>query len=261
VTDLPAEFKEIATICKATEVVIGSHIVIGVADARDLHSGLQVGRRFTTWIEERIEKYGFREGSDYEVSHLPNLGSGGKARGGEPIKVYCLTLDMAKELSMVENNEQGRRARRYFIWAENAARRLATGELMTSENRTIMGGIAKAVFEKGIATTNAKVDALAAGQREMKDSLAKAMAEIKAVTAGFDPQQGVVTDFKPMLDILKESGVGKRGKNFVRQCSDRMVRWCIARERTKFVRESRETRRRLFCVEAARDWLTQEGRR
>jgi hypothetical protein len=46
---------------------------------------------------------------------------------------------------MVENNERGRLVRRYFIWAEDVARRLATGELLTEENRAIIGGIASGV--------------------------------------------------------------------------------------------------------------------
>ncbi|MDR2194716.1 MAG: antA/AntB antirepressor family protein [Treponema sp.] len=42
-------------------------------NARDLHASLGVGRDFSTWIKDRIEKYGFTEGSDY---HLPKRGGG-----------------------------------------------------------------------------------------------------------------------------------------------------------------------------------------
>lgn len=46
-----------------------------------------------------------------------------QTRGGNKKETtdYHLTLDMAKELSMVENNEQGRAARRYFIECERRA--------------------------------------------------------------------------------------------------------------------------------------------
>jgi phage anti-repressor protein len=127
---IPAEFAEISTICKATEVVIGGRTVIGIADARNLHAGLKVGRRYTTWIRDRIRKYGFGGGADFEVfNRNGQLIDFVASQNGEADveHVYRLTLDMAKELAMVENNDQGRMARRYFIWAEDVARRLAMG--------------------------------------------------------------------------------------------------------------------------------------
>jgi len=57
VSNLPAEFVKISTICKATEVVIGGRTVMGIADARYLHEGLGVGRDCSTWINDRIAKY------------------------------------------------------------------------------------------------------------------------------------------------------------------------------------------------------------
>ena len=87
-----------------------------LVDARTLHAGRGVGVRFNDWVRRRIRKYGFTENQDYysEVSKTPN--------GGRPTTDYLLTLDMAKELAMVENNEQGREIRRYFIGVEKAAR-------------------------------------------------------------------------------------------------------------------------------------------
>ncbi len=86
-----------------------------LCDARDLHSFLAVGRDFSTWVKDRIEQYGFAEGEDFS----PILG---KSTGGRPCVEYHLTLDMAKELAMVENNDQGRQVRRYFIAMERQAR-------------------------------------------------------------------------------------------------------------------------------------------
>ena len=98
-----------------------------LCNARDLHVFLQVGRDFSDWIKYRIAQYGFVEGDDYLlVFGSPNLGNQ-KGRGGNRRTVadYNLTLDMAKELAMVENNERGRQARRHFI----ACERLALEEL------------------------------------------------------------------------------------------------------------------------------------
>lgn len=88
---------------------------VSTVDARELHAFLEVGKRFTTWVQDRIQKYGFIEGQDF----LPELG---KSIGGRPSTEYHLTLDMAKELAMVENNEKGREARRFFIEAEKKLR-------------------------------------------------------------------------------------------------------------------------------------------
>ncbi len=84
------------------------------------------GDRFATWIKKRIKDYGFAENEDYSIvleitETIRNYGIStrkGKSRRTE----YLLTLDMAKELSMVENNEQGKMARRYFISCEKALR-------------------------------------------------------------------------------------------------------------------------------------------
>ncbi len=93
-----------------------------LCNARDLHAFLQVRRDFTNWIKLRIAKYGFVEKQDFvcfEDLSSPNLASS-KARQ-QITKNYHLTLDMAKELAMVENNERGRQARRHFIACERMA--------------------------------------------------------------------------------------------------------------------------------------------
>ena len=86
-------------------------------NARELHAWLKVGKRFASWITERIEKYGFTENLDYFIT-IPNFGNGlsaqskGKivdAKTGKVLpKNYILSVDMAKELAMVENSEIGK---------------------------------------------------------------------------------------------------------------------------------------------------------
>lgn len=91
-----------------------------VVDARRLHAFLGVGRDFSTWIADRIQEYDFAEGEDFS----PVLGKG---RGGRPSIDYFLTLDMAKELAMVERSAKGREARRYLIDCECQFRQLQQG--------------------------------------------------------------------------------------------------------------------------------------
>lgn len=85
-------------------------------DARDLHAFLEVGKEFANWIKDRVEQYGFAQDIDYTV-----FAETGK-NGGRPLKQYHLTLDMAKELSMVERNTKGKEARQYFIECERMAK-------------------------------------------------------------------------------------------------------------------------------------------
>jgi len=92
-----------------------------LCDARTLHAFMQVKRDFTNWIKGRIRKFHFVAGVDFiEIENLssPDLASS-KSRA-QKLTDYHLTLDMAKELSMVENNDMGRQARRYFIACEAA---------------------------------------------------------------------------------------------------------------------------------------------
>lgn len=68
-------------------------------DARALHGWLGNRDRFATWVKDRITQYGFAEGEDY-------FGLSRKT-GGRPRTDYLLTVDMAKELSMVERTDKG----------------------------------------------------------------------------------------------------------------------------------------------------------
>ncbi|WP_100008877.1 antA/AntB antirepressor family protein [Escherichia coli] len=90
-----------------------------LCNARNLHAFLGVGKRFASWITERIAEYGFVENQDYMIASQIREAKG---RGGHNRKEYHLTLDTAKELAMVERNEKGRQIRRYFIECEKKLR-------------------------------------------------------------------------------------------------------------------------------------------
>ncbi|HBM3435595.1 TPA: phage antirepressor KilAC domain-containing protein [Listeria innocua] len=87
-------------------------------DARMLHEKLLVNTRFNDWISRMIGNYGYENGLDF-YSTLSKT-------NGRPSTNYFLTLDTAKELAMVQNNEMGRAIRKYFIEVEKQARKLAT---------------------------------------------------------------------------------------------------------------------------------------
>src|SRR5690606_4553725 len=97
-----------------------------IVDGRELHNALEVSSRFADWIKNRISKYGFVENEDFvTVSNILE-------NGGRQID-YVLKIDMAKELAMVENNEQGRKARRYFIAVEKKLESLTAPSYMIDD--------------------------------------------------------------------------------------------------------------------------------
>ncbi|QQT44886.1 Phage anti-repressor protein [Sphingobacterium multivorum] len=87
---------------------------VSTVSARDLYMFLEVKRDFTTWCKAMFE-YGFIEGKDFTPIW-------GKSTGGRPSINYALTLDTAKEISMIQRSAKGRQARQYFIECERIAK-------------------------------------------------------------------------------------------------------------------------------------------
>ncbi|UNE55274.1 antA/AntB antirepressor family protein [Bartonella machadoae] len=108
---------------------------VQTVNARELHVFLEIGKDFSTWITDRINKYNLLENQDFVCS--PILGS--KGRGGHNRKDYYLTLSVAKELSMLENNKKGREARLYFIECEKLAKQVVTPQVDYSSPQVMLG--------------------------------------------------------------------------------------------------------------------------
>jgi anti-repressor protein len=128
-------------------------------NARDLHDFLENGDHFSTWIKERIQQFGFIEGTDFQSYSAPAE----KPTGGRPSKEYALSLDMAKELSMVERNENGRRARQYFIACENKLKEQSQINLEDpAVMRSLLLGYTEKVLslEASVSSLTPKADAL-----------------------------------------------------------------------------------------------------
>jgi phage anti-repressor protein len=111
---------------------------VQLCDARTLHTFMIVLRDFSTWIKGRIRKFGFVEGVDFITAKnlsSPDLVSA-KSRA-QTLTDYHLTLNMAKELAMVENNAKGREARRYFIDCEKKALAAPSAPYSVSPDQTL----------------------------------------------------------------------------------------------------------------------------
>ena len=97
---------------------------VNTVSARELHGFLGSKRQFSNWITYQIEAFGFVEDADFIT--INNF------EYSPPRKEYYLTIDMAKELSMVERNAKGKEARLYFIECERLAKQAPSHNLPTT---------------------------------------------------------------------------------------------------------------------------------
>lgn len=86
-----------------------------LVNGRDLHEFLDATERYSTWFDRMI-KYGFEENIDYVGCKTFNT----LAR--QELQDHAMTIDMAKEISMLQRNEKGKQARQYFIEVEKQAK-------------------------------------------------------------------------------------------------------------------------------------------
>lgn len=92
---------------------------------RELHEFLQIGRDYSNWFKQMVE-YGFTEGQDFTPISA-------KSTGGRPSIDHAITLDMAKELGMIQRTELGRQIRQYFIEVEKWAKGTPAIDLSTPQ--------------------------------------------------------------------------------------------------------------------------------
>ncbi|HEF9377568.1 TPA: antA/AntB antirepressor family protein [Campylobacter coli] len=104
---------------------------INSANAREIFYYLNSLQDYSNWIKNRINQYDFIENQDYIIELVYTK--------GRPRKEYYVTLDMAKELCMVENNEKGRQARRYFIECEKRLKNLEQEKMQKLAFRQSLG--------------------------------------------------------------------------------------------------------------------------
>lgn len=82
--------------------------------ARELHEQLHIGTKFTTWFE-RMKEYGFTEGNEF----FPKMGETSES-GGRPSVDYDISVDMAKQICMIQRTPEGKQCRQYLLDLEKA---------------------------------------------------------------------------------------------------------------------------------------------
>ena len=126
--------------------------------ARELYEFLEVKDHFRTWFPRMCE-YGFEEGKDFRAFFR-------ESTGGRPSQDAEITIDMAKELCMLQRNEKGKQARRYFLQLErdwNSPEKVMARALQIAErkihtmNEKIEADAPKVLFANSVAASNSSI--------------------------------------------------------------------------------------------------------
>lgn len=86
-------------------------------NGRTLHAALTIGGDYRHWMR-RMCDYGFEEGEDFNVVIFDRVETEGSRTVTRSVETCMMTIDMAKEICMIQRSETGRRIRKYFIDCE-----------------------------------------------------------------------------------------------------------------------------------------------
>lgn len=136
-----------------------------MVDGRSLHEFLQVGTEYRHWFPRMVE-YGFVEGVDFRSKMTET-----SASGGRPSINHEMTIDMAKEISMLQRTERGKQARQYFLECEkrlkampvlSPAEQMAQGllaaqKLLAEKEQKITEMTPKAIFADAVSASKTSI--------------------------------------------------------------------------------------------------------
>lgn len=90
-----------------------------VVNGRELHEFLEIGTAYKDWFPRMVE-YGFIENEDFNPLKIERVQLEGNRYVAREVLDHALSIDMAKEISMIQRNEKGKQARQYFLQVEKA---------------------------------------------------------------------------------------------------------------------------------------------
>ena len=173
--------------------------------ARELHEFLRVNSHFKDWFPRMCE-YGFSENTDYTLLIFEH------PQNHQPTRDYALTIDMAKELCMIQRNERGKQARQYFIQLEkdwNSPEKVMARALRIAEGKIKQLSEVKATLEVKVEQDKPKVLFAEAVSAAKTSILIGELAKILK-------QNGVDTGEKRLFQWLREKGylIRRRGTDY-----------------------------------------------
>lgn len=175
-----------------------------VIRGRQLHEALEVKTQYKDWFP-RMTEYGFEEGVDFNPLKIEQVRFEGRRQVTREVTDHVISLDMAKEISMIQRSEQGKKARQYFIQVEKAwnspemimkrALQIADKKINALEEQIRLDK-PKTIFADAVATSKTSI---------LVGELAKIL-----------KQNGVETGQKRFFEYLRENGflIKRKGTDY-----------------------------------------------
>ena len=205
-----------------------------LVSARELHEFLEINTRFDKWFIRMCE-YGFSESNDFTrvAQKCPTPG------GMQTIIDYAITIDMAKELSMIQRTDKGKQARQYFIECEKKLRESNNKPQLTLEQELVWnlynGGIDAITAHKQLLELETKE--LTNTIEEQKPFVAIAKERIVKgecvsltdVTKGLNLKKGQISVWAKNNGLLSKVGteVNKKGEEYFKIYIDKKGFKCV----------------------------------
>lgn len=133
--------------------------------ARDLHDFLEVKTAYKDWFPRMCE-YGFTSGEDFNPLKIERVQNEGERVVTRTVDDAVLTIDMAKEICMIQRNEKGKLARQYFIQLEkdwNSPEKVMARALQIAERKIknledkALADKPKVLFEEAVSASHTSI--------------------------------------------------------------------------------------------------------
>ena len=235
-----------------------------VVSGRELHRFLEVGRDFTPWMKQMIG-YGFTKDTDYVV-YTEN---GENLQGGRPSQDYILSLDMAKQICMLQRSDKGMQARAYFIECE---KKLQAAQVQALPHDYLSALKALVTSEEAKQEAVAKVEAQnrAIGLLKPKAEITDAFIE-RGHAVGFrDVAKELKVKENVLRRLLEDNRIAYRQGNRWKPYAKSMERgWMIVKDvmtdrfsvpQALFTMEGKDAIRRLLQKEKETEYTTKTGK-
>ena len=172
--------------------------------AKELYVFLEVKSDFSLWCKRMFE-YGFEYGQDYIDVYLKN---GENPKGGRPSIDYALSIDCAKEISMLQRTDKGKEARQYFIECEKKLQQ-AQQPPQSMEEMLLMSAQLLVENKKAIAQMNQEV-------AEVKNDIIELKAKANTTDANFYSIVGYASLVGRKADFSAAASLGKKASTLSR---------------------------------------------
>ena len=170
-----------------------------LVSARELHEFLEIKTRFDIWFNRMIG-YGFNENDDF-ILVVQKCTTNNPKNPYTTITDYAITLDMAKEISMIQRTEKGKQARQYFIECE---KKLRESENNNKPQLTQEQQLALKVYEGGMDALTAHKKLLALKTKELSDKIVEQKEEIEKKDIEIETHLETIGEQKEEIETQNE---------------------------------------------------------